>query len=309
MKKRLTIALLLLVLPITVAVTSYMAFVHKNPIKLANNTNKLPTKKTTAPAKAQANINTNNLSQHKISPSTKNNKSLQKKHNENLNNEKGKAQNKNIEIKETPSTPTIKDSNNSYLPYLELSGTRFFNVASSNTAAGVDLFIPLWQTSSNHLVFTQARVYDRSGKPFEGNIHFGYRYLAPEKDHMYGIYGSYDRKRTEFGNYFNQLTLGAEGWFQKLFIGGNIYYPFGKTSRLLSINNEELVYDYAKNKIWITQDKKYEKAMGGADVEFGYEFTKGLVGYVGGYYFGSQDVNTIYGPKAKLNYDFALENG
>ncbi|HBC71971.1 MAG TPA: hypothetical protein DCZ38_04255, partial [Coxiellaceae bacterium] len=197
------------------------------------------------------------------------------------------------------------DSGNKYLPYLQVGGTRFFN-GQSSVAAGIDLFVPILQ-SPNKLVFTDVRFYDRTGKSFEGNIHLGYRQLL-EKENLYGVYGAFDRKRSEFGNYFNQMTFGAEFWHKNLFVGGNFYQPVGSKSKLTNLS-QSAELDRVFNNIWITTNKQYEKAMAGGDIEVGYEFVKGLIGYVGGYYFQAKDTNTICGPKARLSYDYYLENG
>lgn len=196
-----------------------------------------------------------------------------------------------------------------YQPYLEIGGTRFFSGASK-TAGGFDFFIPLWQ-SRTQMIFADARFYDRSGKPFEGNIHLGYRELFPEDQFMYGIYGAFDRKRSELGNYFNQLTFGGEVWFDKLFIGGNIYQPIGSSSRrTIAVENAKIVANGPTYKdIYTTLDKRYEKAMQGIDAQVGYELIKGLTGYVGGYYFKASDTNSVTGPKARLTYDWSLDNG
>jgi hypothetical protein len=45
------------------------------------------------------------------------------------------------------------------------------------------------------------------------------------------------------------------------------------------------------------------------DLELGYEVIKGLVGYVGGYYFDAKDAHTIAGPRARFTYDFTRDNG
>lgn len=199
-------------------------------------------------------------------------------------------------------------SNIAYQPYLEIGGTRFFK-GSSKSAAGADLFIPLWQTDDS-VIFTDARLYDRSGKPFEGNIHFGYRKLSPETQRMFGVYGSFDRNRSEFGNYYNQLTFGLEAWFNKFFIGGNFYQPIGVSSKRSYFNENIKVEDADLSKnIIMTVGKKYEKSAQGVDTQIGYEFTKSLTGYVGGYYFKASDTNTVFGPKASLTYDWSLDNG
>ena len=126
--------------------------------------------------------------------------------------------------------PATKQNQKNYLPYVQVGGIRFFHVGDADLGGGGDLFIPIWQTH-NQLFFTDARFYDRTGGVFEGNIHVGYRYLNPEEQRLYGIYGAFDRRRSGLGNYFNQLTLGGEYWNHNWFIGANVYKPIGETTR------------------------------------------------------------------------------
>ena len=201
----------------------------------------------------------------------------------------------------------------SYLPYMQVGGARFLNVDSSKWAAGVDLFIPLWQAAPSHLVFTDARFYDRTGKPFEGNIHVGYRYLSKDETRLHGVYGAFDRKRTAFGNYFNQLTLGIENWFERLFVGANFYQPIGARLKYTGFTEIFELGDVNKGmyieNVLVTPDYRGEKAMGGSDAEVGYEIIKGLTAYAGGYYFKATDMPTVFGPKARLTYDYSLNDG
>jgi hypothetical protein len=194
-----------------------------------------------------------------------------------------------------------------YWPYIQLGGAKFFNIDTAKGALGVDVFAPLWQQQSQ-LVFAHLRLFDRSGPPFEGNFHVGYRQLDLERDHLYGVYGAFDRKHSEYGNYFDQLTFGVEGWFGKIFVGANFYLPLGDNNKFIGITDETASFNRVQNNIWITPDKMYEQAMHGGDVAFGYELSKGLVGYVGGYYFKAKDIDNMYGPKARLVYDWSLDN-
>ena len=194
----------------------------------------------------------------------------------------------------------VTQATKNYLPYLQVEGMRLFN-AKSKAAVEVDLFTPIWQEPTN-LIFTDLRTYDGSGKPFEGNLHFGYRHLSPEKNHLYGIYGSFDRKKTWLGNYFNQISVGGECWLTNWFIGVNIYKPIGNSKK-------DVVYSEQNDGLWLTKNKMHEEAVPGADAEVGYEFTKRLIGYAGGYYFNGKDIGTKYGPKARLTYDWSLDNG
>jgi hypothetical protein len=194
-----------------------------------------------------------------------------------------------------------------YMPYLQIGGTRFSN-ENSNAAAVIDLFVPLWQQGLADLIFSDIRINDRTGVPFEGNIHLGYRHLFPDGQKMFGVYGAFDRMKTGYENYFNQITLGGEYWFKNWFVGGNIYKPIGDTSKIGQETPGEVI-KYGFRGLALPVNRAYEKAVPGVDAEIGYEFTKGLVGYVGGYYFNANEVDTVGGPRARLTYDWSLESG
>lgn len=205
----------------------------------------------------------------------------------------------NSSKKELPLTKEAK-----YLPYLELGGMKHFN--QYQKGAGVyDLFIPLWQTSKR-LFFTDLRIFDRAGKSFEGNVHVGYRQLNLDNQEIFGIYSAFDRRRTEKGNYFNQLTLGGEYWSHNWFIGGNFYHPIGKKKRYIGGRVETKQFG---KQIHITEEKKHEQALLGIDGELGYSFMENLTGYIGGYYFSSSETKTILGPKIRLTYDCIPRQG
>lgn len=174
---------------------------------------------------------------------------------------------------------------NNYLPYFEMAGSYFSNI--NVTTASADLFIPVWQLPTS-LIFADIKAYNYSRYFWGGNFYLGYRHLLPENQIMYGVYCSFSNNHTKFHNYFNQVTLGGEFWFKKLFIGGNFYQPIGKTSKF--------------------NDNHIEKLLFGMDAEAGFEFVEGLVGYVGGYYFKAEGKTKVYGPKVRLTYDFYLDS-
>lgn len=220
----------------------------------------------------------------------------------------------NTAIVEDKTFEVMSHGNINYLPYLQIGGTRFLsNMDSLQWASEVDLFIPLWQAVPSHLIFTHARLYDRVGTPFEGNIHIGYRYLSEDETKLFGIFGAFDRKRSAFGNYYNQLTFGIENWFDKLYIGANYYQPIGARIKPTGIDEEYKIakVDEARayKNILLTAGYRDERILNGGDAEVGYEIVKGLTGYLGGYYFEADNKPTVCGPKAKLAYDYSLDNG
>jgi hypothetical protein len=207
-------------------------------------------------------------------------------------------------------TLEIKKSENIYLPYLEVGGEKCFH-DSSNAALIYDLFIPLLQ-KQEQLLFTDLRIFDRTGKQFEGNIHLGYRKMSEITHQMLGIYGAFDRKRTLHQNFFNQLTLGFEYWQNRFFVGGNVYMPIGGRVKTTRFNQSAQLVDLNPientSKTQITTQRNFEKSLGGGDAQVGYEFTNKLTGYAGGYYFAGNNVKTVAGPKISFTYDFSRPN-
>ena len=188
-----------------------------------------------------------------------------------------------------------------YKPYLEFGGAKYFN-QTTNIAGIYDLFIPLFQ-QEDQLLFTDIRIFDRSGSSAEGNFHLGYRKLI-DLTQMFGIYGAFDYKRSNSQNSFQQLTLGLEYWHHNWFAGANIYKPIGITKKYVGeTSNQELINNRGIAKI-ITTNKLYEEALPGIDAELGYALTESLTSYVGGYYFAASGAETVTGPKIRVTYDY-----
>lgn len=190
--------------------------------------------------------------------------------------------------------------NNQYYPYLEVGFGGVKYSGKKKAATIYDLFIPIFPRSNDKLFFTDLRIFDTSGSEFEGNAHFGYRYLVPQENkgnsrkninQIVGIYSSFDRIRTDHGNYFNQVTVGGEYWLNKWFLGANVYIPFGSKQRLLAESNSYRIY---------------EKGIGGADAEVGYNFIDNLTLYLGGFYFDTSEngYTSTRGVNGRLEYIF-----
>lgn len=188
-----------------------------------------------------------------------------------------------------------------YTAYIETGGFKFLGTSSHlKGAIDADVFIPLWQRK-NELLFTDIRGVRQTNYIYEGNIHIGYRRLYPEYKTIFGIYGAFDRKKTEYGNYYNQLMLGGEYWIKRLFLGANVYYPIGTTEK-----RKEQITDRPERgsyrSVWYNASS--EKAMPGVDAEIGYELADGLIAYAGGYYFKTDDIKAITGPQFKIEKIF-----
>ncbi len=192
-----------------------------------------------------------------------------------------------------------------YMPYFDVGG--YYSKLEPNEAGQANFFLPLLQ-NPNNLLFSSIRAYDKSGNPWEGNLSVGYRNLSANQNNLWGIYGSYDRLRSQAENYFNQATVGGEFWHQTWFAGANVYIPFGDT-RKDDIDAQKTKFTQAayqntdyKNVSNIYYGAGYERAMTGFDAEIGNNIWRGLTVYAGGYYFDAHNVKAIGGPRARATY-------
>lgn len=206
-----------------------------------------------------------------------------------------------------PSFAFIDYYKNKYQPYLQFDGTKFLHTQTSSAAGSAKLFIPVWQRNLNDIIFTDLRFYDRSGSSFESNLYLGYRHLLANNQQILGFYGAFDRRKTAFSNYINQVSLGGEYWINQWFVGINYYRPIGKTTKDIDCVIKNYTID--STSIKRTINHRFEKALTGVDAEIGYEFKEDLIGYIGGYYFSADDTKTICGPSARLTYSLPKNNG
>jgi hypothetical protein len=193
-----------------------------------------------------------------------------------------------------------------YLPYFDLGG--YYSKLEPNEAGQANFFLPLLQ-NPNNLLYSSIRAYDKSGNPWEGNLAVGYRNLSLDQNNLWGVYGSYDRLRSQAQNYFNQATVGGEFWHQKWFAGANVYMPFGETRKAdLDAQVTKLTksdyqdYNYYTNVSNIYYGAGYERAMTGFDAEIGNNLWRGLTVYAGGYYFDAPHLKAVTGPRARATY-------
>lgn len=207
-----------------------------------------------------------------------------------------------IEIADGVVTKGAVVDNQKYWSYFEV-GARGIKHSQQNAkmAMSYDLFMPIVAQHYDQLLFTDLRIFDPSGSAFVGNAYLGYRHLFPEGDRgikqILGVYGSFDRMRSDYENYYNQITLGGEYWLNDWFIGSNVYLPIGRRNRLVN-ENRRLSNTYK------ISDKTYEEIAKGVDGEVGYSLTNDLTGYLGGFYYSGRNIKASKGFSARLEYFF-----
>lgn len=168
----------------------------------------------------------------------------------------------------------------------------------------VDLFLPVAQNHRS-LLFgdIRTRLDDAGGR--EGNFGVGVRTMLDSGWNL-GGYGYFDRRRSEYHNYFNQVTLGGEALSRDWDLRANAYVPIGRTSRREdSLNTAEI------SGTSVIFKGGEERALGGFDAEIGWRVpvfdadgAVNLRAYAGGYRFADDDVPTIAGPRGRLEMVF-----
>ena len=144
----------------------------------------------------------------------------------------------------------------------------------------VNAFVPLKQSSSS-IIFTDIRTQKDNKSSNEFNIGLGYRKLV--KDHIWGAYAYYDRKRSSNGNFYNGLTVGGERLGEGYDFRLNFYLPeneesFVEGSDRAYISGSSVKVDYAT-----------ETALMGTDFEVGKRVTQNATIFLGGEYYRGED--------------------
>jgi hypothetical protein len=168
-------------------------------------------------------------------------------------------------------------------PYIKAGILQDFG-ANNKRGITLDAFIPITGNDTN-LFFSNLKLDRYSNETFDGGVYLGYRHLLPEDQKLYGVYTALNFKKTENGNYFNQVTLGLECWIKQWFLGYKIFSPVGKSKKAYGDPNIEV---------------SYERALAGTGAQIGYEFSKKTSVHLEGYYLRSLDTSNIPGIRVKL---------
>lgn len=200
--------------------------------------------------------------------------------------------------------PYSISNTNYYYPAIDIAQYAIHqgNARSSNLIEG---FIPLYQKFPQTLSFIDMRFYNPNGLPIEGNIDLGIRRLFHQDECLFGIYGGYDRYRSDTRRYYSQVHAGFEYWNNRFFLGGNGYLPINKkVYDNDAVNMTSLVSTPVSYRYNISYSQGKERALPGVDAEVGMDVNHGLTLYLGGYYFDHSDASSILGPKLRATYTF-----
>jgi hypothetical protein len=183
-----------------------------------------------------------------------------------------------------------------------------------------DLMVPLWQDHRT-LVFgnLRGRFDDHNGR--EGNAGLGLRRML-DGGWNFGVYGYYDRRRSESGEKFEQATFGAEALGTNWDLRANAYLPQGDRVRDLgnTTTGGASTASIVGTSITVTTAgsatvSSEERALKGFDAEVGWrvpvfdaQAPRQLRVYTGGYRF-KDDVTKVEGPRVRAELTMAELSG
>ncbi len=176
-----------------------------------------------------------------------------------------------------------------------------------------DLFVPLWQDRTT-LFFGNLRGRLDDDDNREGNLGLGLRRMFDAGWNL-GGYAYYDRRHSEHGNSFNQVTLGIEALslplsWTEMDLRTNVYLPFGdKTRDIGTTGGGGSTASIVNDTIQVSTpglELHEERALKGFDAEVGFRLPvwsatddKALRVYAGGYYFDSNATDAVVGPRLR----------
>lgn len=192
-------------------------------------------------------------------------------------------------------------------PYVELN----LRYGNHRDIGKIDVFMPLLQNEDT-LLFADIRGMHDSKSALEGNFGLGIR-------HMYypymilGAYGFYDRRRSEFHNYYFQGTFGVEALMENYDFRFNYYLPEDNTYLFGSRTITEFGFK-GNSFVQIVREQNdiyRERPLQGFDVEVGYQLPffrddyEGRV-YLGYYHFKEATFPRLESPR--LRYEQKVQD-
>ncbi|WP_417436747.1 inverse autotransporter beta domain-containing protein, partial [Idiomarina abyssalis] len=184
--------------------------------------------------------------------------------------------------------------------HLDLEGK-----AGTNRNLGeVDLFMPLLQNEDT-LFFTNLRTRMDDGSSVEGNFGLGLRHMLDSGWNVGGI-AYFDRRKSEWDNYYNQITLGLEALSTDWDFRANAYLPQGNRISTIDALNEATLSGTS-----VTVRRGEEHSMSGFDGEIGWRLplfdanaSQQFRVFAGAYRFAADNVPDVQGPRLRAEMSF-----
>jgi predicted outer membrane repeat protein len=179
-----------------------------------------------------------------------------------------------------------------------------------------EFWAPLAQ-QSDRVLYGDLRLMGDDDSNKEGNLGFGYRQINPKFNSVLGANVWIDRRRTERGNNFHQLTLGVESLGETIDLRANGYIQLNSAKTTVTPNiGSATPYLAGSNIFFDTNGFIIEEPQDGFDAEVGLRlpiFQKYIDTtriYAGGYHFFGDTTDNVTGfrlrTEAQVNSIFSV---
>ena len=223
----------------------------------------------------------------------------------------------------TPSTtPTVSIKRpEPFAPGIKLTAGGYYENKRKGFGE-LDLFVSLFPAEGG-IVFADLRFIDFKKSAIEGNVGLGIRSIYCNKV-LFGLYGFFDRKKTNLDWYFNQITVGLEVKTALWSLTGNGYFPIGTKKRSFSNLGDHIIgamlipspiAGFENIEVFVDEQTTIQRSLRGFDIELGRKIFKVLELFIGMYCFGGNHVNSFCGVMTRgtltfdinPSFDFVLE--
>jgi len=199
-------------------------------------------------------------------------------------------------------------------PRVELNH-RYSNDRAITTS---EFWVPLIQdTQGDSVLFGDVRLVGDTGSNQEFNAGLGYREIVTGPILGEGIAGAtlwYDRRFTNRGSRFNQITASGEWLGEQYDVRVNGYIPFNDSKTHTQANTNTTPSGFVGNQIFVNTDQSVvEEALPGVDVEVGTrinaldKLTDSTRIYAGGYHFEGDRTDDVTGVRARIASDITSD--
>ncbi len=199
--------------------------------------------------------------------------------------------------------PNLINAENLYRPNGKLMG----KLGVSRSLARLGIVIPILQRSENLVYLPIIGMLDINNTN-ELNLGIGYRQIV-NQNYILGGYSFFDYRKSQYDNYFKQITLGLELFFQRLEFRTNIYLPEKKSKFGYSkkIKNVSVNYDGVNTEhVFSNSRTRYKEIPNyGGDIEVGVSINYDNNIYLAYYHFFNKiNSNVINGIRVRSTYQY-----
>ncbi len=171
-----------------------------------------------------------------------------------------------------------------------------------------EIWVPVSQ-GRDRVLYGDARLNADDQDNNEGNFGIGYRQMAGA-DLILGAHGWLDRRSTERGGIFNQMTFGVEALGYNTDMRVNAYFPLSDERTYVTQNSGRAdPYLAGSGLFYDTSGALVEKPQGGFDIELGHrlpvfeDHIDSMRAYAGIYRFAAADTDTVQGGRIRVAAD------